>query len=376
MPTHKIIIISNTVFNLVNFRKNLISTLVDKDFDVVAVAPLDDYISNLDNLKCKLEIIPSASRKVHVLNDILLIFRYFVIFSRVKPDIVLSYTSKPNIYGSLVARVLGISIVNNISGLGTPFIQGGWLEYIVGSLYKVSLKKSKYVFFQNKDDQKLFIDNNFVSSKEVGVIPGSGIDLTYFLPDVSTSSIDKRNVVFLLVARIMRDKGIEEFVEAARKIKKSYKNVSFQLLGYIDIKSKMAISVNDIESWENEGIIEYLGHTEDVRPFIAMADCVVLPSYREGTPRSLLEAASMGKPIIATNVAGCKEVVDDGINGYLCDAYNSDDLAHKMQHILALDSISIENMGMASRKKMENEFDEKIVINKYLSVINGIIGLK
>jgi glycosyltransferase involved in cell wall biosynthesis len=376
MPTHKIIIISNTVFNLVNFRKNLISTLVDKDFDVVAVAPLDDYISNLDNLKCKLEIIPSASRKVHVLNDILLIFRYFVIFSRVKPDIVLSYTSKPNIYGSLVARVLGISIVNNISGLGTPFIQGGWLEYIVGLLYKISLKKSKYVFFQNKDDQKIFIDNNFVSSKEVGVIPGSGIDLTYFLPDVSTSNIDKRNVVFLLIARMMRDKGIEEFVEAARKIKKSYKNVSFQLLGYIDIKSKVAISVNDIKSWENEGIIEYLGHTEDVRPFIAMADCVVLPSYREGTPRSLLEAASMGKPIIATNVAGCKEVVDDGINGYLCDAYNSDDLAHKMQHILALDSISIEKMGMASRKKMENEFDEKIVINKYLSVINGIIGHK
>ena len=376
MPTHKIIIISNTEFNLVNFRKNLISTLVDKDFDVVAVAPLDDYISNLDNLKCKLEIIPSASRKVHVLNDILLIFRYFVIFSRVKPDIVLSYTSKPNIYGSLVARVLGISIVNNISGLGTPFIQGGWLEYIVGLLYKISLKKSKYVFFQNKDDQKIFIDNNFVSSKEVGVIPGSGIDLTYFLPDVSTSNIDKRNVVFLLIARMMRDKGIEEFVEAARKIKKSYKNVSFQLLGYIDIKSKVAISVNDIKSWENEGIIEYLGHTEDVRPFIAMADCVVLPSYREGTPRSLLEAASMGKPIIATNVAGCKEVVDDGINGYLCDAYNSDDLAHKMQHILALDSISIEKMGMASRKKMENEFDEKIVINKYLSVINGIIGHK
>jgi glycosyltransferase involved in cell wall biosynthesis len=376
MPTHKIIIISNTVFNLVNFRKNLISTLVDQDFDVVAVAPLDDYISNLDNLKCKLEIIPRSSRKVHVLNDILLIFRYFRIFSRVKPDIVLSYTSKPNIYGSLVARVLGISIVNNISGLGTPFIQGGWLEYIVGSLYKVSLKKSKYVFFQNKDDQKIFIDNNFVSSKEVGVIPGSGIDLTYFLPDVSTSNIDKRNVVFLLIARMMRDKGIEEFVEAARKIKKSYKNVSFQLLGYIDIKSKVAISVNDIKSWENEGIIEYLGHTEDVRPFIAMADCVVLPSYREGTPRSLLEAASMGKPIIATNVAGCKEVVDDGINGYLCDAYNSDDLAHKMQHILALDSISIEKMGMASRKKMENEFDEKIVINKYLSVINGIIGHK
>ena len=376
MPTHKIIIISNTVFNLVNFRKNLISTLVDKDFDVVAVAPLDDYISNLDNLKCKLEIIPSASRKVHVLNDILLIFRYFVIFSRVKPDIVLSYTSKPNIYGSLVARVLGISIVNNISGLGTPFIQGGWLEYIVGLLYKISLKKSKYVFFQNKDDQKIFIDNNFVSSKEVGVIPGSGIDLTYFLPDVSTSNIDKRNVVFLLIARMMRDKGIEEFVEAARKIKKSYKNVSFQLLGYIDIKSKVAISVNDIKSWENEGIIEYLGHTEDVRPFIAMADCVVLPSYREGTPRSLLEAASMGKPIIATNVAGCKEVVDDGINGYPRDAYNSDDLAHKMQHILALDSISIEKMGMASRKKMENEFDEKIVINKYLSVINGIIGHK
>jgi len=196
------------------------------------------------------------------------------------------------------------------------------------------------------------------------------------LPDVSTSNIDKRNVVFLLIARMMRDKGIEEFVEAARKIKKSYKNVSFQLLGYIDIKSKVAISVNDIKSWENEGIIEYLGHTEDVRPFIAMADCVVLPSYREGTPRSLLEAASMGKPIIATNVAGCKEVVDDGINGYLCDAYNSDDLAHKMQHILALDSISIEKMGMASRKKMENEFDEKIVINKYLSVINGIIGHK
>jgi glycosyltransferase involved in cell wall biosynthesis len=178
----------------------------------------------------------------------------------------------------------------------------------------------------------------------------------------------------LLIARLIWDKGIQEYVDAARFVKKYNPKARFQILGFLDVDNQTAVSHSEIDLWVAEGIVEYIGVTEDVRPHINSSDCVVLPSYREGVPKTLLEAAAMGKSIITTEVEGCKDVVDDGVNGYLCNVRDYNDLAEKMQTMLTMNSKDIEQMGLNGRKKMEQEFDEKIVINKYISIVNKIIN--
>jgi len=317
------------------------------------------------------------NKGINPVNDLYLIFQYLKIFYQVEPNVILTYTVKPNIYGSLAAYILSIPIVNNISGLGTAFIRGGLLGRIVNFLYKISLRKSECVFFQNHDDENLFLKKNLVTKGQVSVLPGSGVNLEYYQPSKSNIvNKDHDEFVFLLIARLIWDKGVKEYVDAARIIQKEGLNAKFQILGFLDIDNQTAIPRSDIDLWTREGVIEYLGPTDDVRPFIQRSDCIILPSYREGTPKTLLEAATMGKPIITTNVEGCKEVVDDGISGYLCSVRDSDDLSRKMQTILSMNYKDVVKMGLEGRKKMELEFDEKIVIDKYISIVRQITHYK
>ena len=238
-------------------------------------------------------------------------------------------------------------------------------------MYKLALKNSKRVFFQNRDDFELFLNEGLVEKKICDILPGSGVDTQKFKP-IQREKKDKF-FRFLLIARILWDKGIGEYVEAAKIIRQKYKNVKFQLLGGIGVDNPTAISKKIIDKWVKDEIIEYLGETDDVRKFIYRADCIVLPSYREGTSRVLLESASMEKPLIATNVPGCKEVVEDGINGYLCKVKDSKDLASKMEKMLNLSEENRALMGKKGREKIVKEFDEKIVINKYLETISQIL---
>ena len=370
----KVIIVNNTTWNVKNFRKGLVLSLVDRGHKVIVVTPKDKHVSEVLDFGCEHFNINLDNKGVNPINDLYLLFQYLRIFNRLRPDVILAYTAKPNIYGSIAASFYSIPVVNNISGLGTAFIRGGLLGRIVSFLYNISLRKSKCVFFQNNDDKDLFLKKNLVAKGQVDILPGSGVNLKYFQP--SNSDVTNKNqdeFVFLLIARLIWDKGIQEYVDAARLIKKDNSNIRFQILGFLDVDNQTAVLRSDVDSWVEEGIIEYLNATDDVRPFIEKSDCVVLPSYREGTPKTLLEAGAMGKPIITTNVEGCKDVVDDGVNGYLCKVRDYNDLAKKMNNLLALDSKDFERMGLQSRKKMELEFDEKIIIAKYINLVNNTV---
>ena len=375
-PVHKLLIMTNTTWNLVNFRSGLIAALVSRGFDVVAVAPDDEYRDRLRELGCRYVPLNMDNQGTHPVKDALLLWRYFVVLRRERPAVILSYTVKPNIYASLAARLVGVTVINNVSGLGTAFLRGGWLGGVVCSLYRVALRRSHRVFFQNDEDRQVFIEKRLVAPARTGLLPGSGIDLVHFSPlAVDGSSLrNGAGLVFLMVARLLWDKGVLEFVEAARRVKALFPESRFQLLGFLDVKNQTAVGRSDVEAWVKEGVVEYLGTSDDVRPFLAAADCVVLPSYREGTPRSLLEAAAMGRPLLATDVPGCREVVIDGVNGLLCRLRDSVDLAEKMMQMITMPMSALLQMGQESRRLAETRFDEQIVIRKYLEAIYEVAG--
>jgi glycosyltransferase involved in cell wall biosynthesis len=368
----KVIIALNTAWNLVNFRAGLIRALVAKGYEVVAVAPNDEYASRLAELGCRFVALPMDNKGTHPGRDLLLFFRFLNLLRRERPDVFLGYTVKPNVYGSLAAQVLGIPVVNNIAGLGAVFIRDNWLTRLVRQLYKVALSRSHHVFFQNDEDMRLFVEQGLVAADKVSRLPGSGVDLAAFRY-APMQPLENQTFRFLLVARLLWDKGVGEYVEAARMVRRKYPMAKFQLLGFLDVKNPTAVSNTQMDDWVEEGVVEYLGVTDDVKLYLAAADCVVLPSYREGVPRSLLEAAAMGRPIVTTDAIGCRDAVDDGLNGLLCRVADAGDLADKLLRMIEMSPEERDLMGQAGRRKMEQEFDEKIVIERYLSVIDEII---
>jgi glycosyltransferase involved in cell wall biosynthesis len=375
----KIFIAVNAAWNILNFRASLIEAMVAEGFDVVAVAPDDAYSARLSELGCRFVALPMDNQGTHPLRDLLLFLRFLLLLRREQPNVLFAFTVKPNIYGSLAAGILGIPVVNNIAGLGAVFIKGGWLMYLVRGLYRLALRRSAKVFFQNGDDRALFVDSGLVKPKQADLLPGSGIDLSRFRANEKSSMSSAKDVGlpfrFLLIARMLLDKGVVEYVAAAKQIHSRFPNVEFGLLGFLDVQNPAAISTEEMNVWVASGVVRYLGVSDDVRLEIAQADCIVLPSYREGTPRTLLEAAAMAKPIITTDAVGCREVVDDGVNGYLCQVRDADDLAAKMHAMLGLSVAERAAMGAAGRKKMELQFDEKIVIRKNLDVLRNHLFL-
>lgn len=353
-----------------NFRSKLIRALVETGHEVVAVAPYDKYATRLEVLGCKFVELKMDNGGTSPVRDAFLLLRYWRLFRGEQPGVFLGFTVKPNVYGSLAAHILGIPVINNIAGLGAVFIRGGWLAKLVQGLYRAALGRSAKVFFQNPDDCQLFLDGRLVQAKVTELLPGSGIDLHRFA--VAPMPVACSKFRFLLIARMLRDKGVDEFVQAAKLLRDRWPSVEFCLLGFVDVQNPAAISRAEVESWVAHGFVNYLGLSDDVRNEIAIADCVVLPSYREGTPRSLLEAAAMGRPIITTDAVGCREVVDHGVNGYLCKVRDAEDLAEKMNQILLLPPEDRLAMGLRGRAKMEAEFDEQIVIGKYLAAIEAI----
>jgi len=373
----KIIICINTAWNLVNFRSVLIRTMVNNGHEVIAVAPVDEYTASLAALGCRFVPMPMDSQGTHPVRDLILFWRLWRLMCSEKPDVFLGYTVKPNVYGSLAANLLGIPVINNIAGLGAVFIKEGWLMRVVRWLYRAALSRSTIVFFQNDDDRQLFIGDGLVRTEVIDLLPGSGIDLNRFAPKLKPSlNTGDSKFRFLLIARMLRDKGVGEYVEAARLLSQRWQNAEFCLLGFLDVQNPSAISQAEMGAWVAQGFVNYLGVSEDVRDAIAAADCVVLPSYREGTPRTLLEAAAMARPIITTDAVGCREVVDDGVNGFLCKVRDSADLAEKMTKMLLLPPELRSEMGRRGRAKTEAEFDEQIVIGKYLAAIDAISGLQ
>ncbi len=367
----KILISINTAWNLLNFRAGLINGLISSGFEVIAVAPTDKYVLELELLGCRFVHLEMDNQGTHPIRDLSLMWRYWRLLKTEKPNLCLFYTVKPNVYGSLASDFCSIPFINNVSGLGAVFIQGGVLRQFVSALYRLAFRNSNRVFFQNWDDLGLFLENRLVKKELTDVLPGSGINLHRFTPVGDT---DRKQLTspfrFLLIARMLKDKGVVEFVNAAKLLKEAGVKAEFCLLGFLDVQNPAAISSEQMKEWTDQGFLKYLGVSDDVRENIASADCIVLPSYREGTPRTLLEAAAMGKPIITTNVVGCKEVVEHGVNGFLCEVKNAQDVALKMKEMLLLSEDQRTSMGKNGRLKMEKEFDENIVIQKYLQAID------
>jgi glycosyltransferase involved in cell wall biosynthesis len=362
----RIAIVLNTSWNIYNFRMSFVRTLLAQGYEVHTIAPADDYTHHLTAAGCIHHKVRMDSRGANPIKDLALLAELFMIYRKIRPNIILHYTIKPNVYGTLAAALLRIPVVNNVCGLGTVFLKDDLVSAFAILLYKISFRFAQKVFFQNPDDLKLFLDKKLVAASSADLVPGSGIDLKRFEP-MRFSRNEK--FTFLLISRLITDKGVMEYIDAVKKLRSSGVDARFQILGAMDPAHKRGIKVEVIQEWINSGIIEYLGTTDDVRLFIKNADCVVLPSYREGTPRTLLEAASSSKPIITTDVPGCNHVVVDNFNGFLCKLKDADDLAEKMKQMLNLEAPTLQLFGINGRAKMEAEYNESVVINKYLAAL-------
>lgn len=366
----KISITANTSWYIYNFRRNTILALINSGHEIIAVSSDLDYKDKLESLGCKYVQIEMQRWGKNPFFDLKTIYDFYKIFKKEKVELTLNFTPKNNIYASYAASFLNIKIINNIAGLGVVFIVNNLFSRLVSFLYKTSQKKADYIFFQNNDDKQLFIDLGIVRSENCDRLPGSGVDLSRFEYSAMSTS---NKIRFLLVARLIAEKGVRLYAEAAKELKKRYTNLEFCLLGPLDTCSASAIKSDEIEAWQNQEIINYLGFTDHVENELKLSDCIVLPSYyREGVPKSLLEAAAIGRPIITTDNVGCKEVVDDGVNGFLCEPRSMTSLMYNLEKFILLSPIEKEKMSAKSREKVQKEFDENIVIKKYLDVINNL----
>jgi len=366
MPQKTVAIAINTSWNIYNFRLGLIDALQEAGYHVVAVAPRDVYTEKIERHGIDYHAIEMHNKGTNPFEDLKLIYDFWKRYKEIDADVILHYTIKPNIYGSIAAWMLGIPVINNISGLGTVFLREGFSSKIARLLYRIALKIPKKVFFQNRYDRNLFIEKGLVAAQKSDLLPGSGIDTHKFKPR-SQNCKHKKVIRFLFIGRLLKDKGLEEFVYAAKKV--SSHVAKFYVLGEYYPGNPTAITPKTMHQWEEEHTIEYIGASDDVASVLAQYDCIVLPSYREGLSRVLLEAASMEKPIITTNVPGCREVVEHGVNGYLCKPRDIDSLAEQMENMIHLSQEKCREMGKRGREKVMHEFEEKLVIDKYREAI-------
>jgi glycosyltransferase involved in cell wall biosynthesis len=332
------------------------------------LAPEDEHAPRLAGIGVEHVPIPIDSAGLSPARDLALLARYRRRLGRIRPDVFLGFTAKPNVYGSLAARSLGIPVINNISGLGTAFMNKGPLRRIVETLYRIALRGSTVVFFQNEEDRALFVGSGLVRADQARLLPGSGIDLDRFAP-AAAGERTAGPFTFLLVGRLLWQKGVREYVEAARRVRREAPDARFRLLGFLESANVSAVGRGDVEAWESEGLIEYSGATDDVRPHVAAADCLVLPSYREGLPRSLLEGAAMAKPLIATDVPGCRQLVRPGVNGLLCRVKDPDSLARSMLAMIRTSEAERAAMGRSGRALVERDYGEARVVAAYLEAI-------
>ena len=368
-PRRTIVICVNSAWNVVNFRRGLVRDLVSNGFRVVVLAPLDQSRAAFEQLGCEVTHIDLDRESLSPLHDLKVLFRIRRELKRLRPIVMLGFTIKPNIYGSLAAQSLGIPVVNNIAGLGTMFLRGRLAAALARLFYRLALRKSYVVFFQNPDDRNLFVQSRIVLPEQARLLPGSGIDLSQFTPGVLPGTEDTRPVMFLLIARLLRDKGVVEYITAARTLNRSNANARFVLVGGHDLLNSASISTALLNNAIEEAAIEYVGQIEDVRTEIAKADCIVLPSYREGLPRTLLEGAAMGRPLIATDVPGCREVVHEGATGLLCLPRDSGSLATALRRMVEAGASERQRMGANARRMVENHFDERFVAAAYHEAI-------
>lgn len=368
----RVALVINTSWNIWNFRRGLVQALQAAGHEVLAIAPPDAYSDRLaSELGCRYVPILMENKGTNPLKDAQLTRRFVAVYKRERPDVVLHFTIKPNIYGTLAARIAGVPSINNVSGLGTAFIVENLVSKVVKGLYRLAFRFPEKVFFQNNDDRELFIRGGLIKPALTGLVPGSGVDLARFWPEPAHAKAAGEPFTFLMVARVLYEKGIVEYFEAAKQLRASLgaDKVRLQLLGSLDEAGGVGVTRATFEQWLAEGNVDYLGTSDNVAAHLHRADCVVLPSYREGTPKTLLEAAACGKPLVTTDVPGCRETVQHGRNGYLCQVRDAADLADKLLTVAHLSPERLAALGAASRQLAEEKFDEQLVLRQYLNAV-------
>jgi glycosyltransferase involved in cell wall biosynthesis len=366
----KIILVSNTSWYLYNFRLGVIRLLQLENFQIICIANYDEYSEKLIEEGVTFMQSSLANQGINPFQDLNYFWFLFKCYRKIKPSFIFHYTIKPNIYGSLAAKLSNLKSIAIVSGAGYVFLKQNLLNKITRKLYWLAAKASTEMWFVNKEDQIMFARQEIVNIKKTRVLPGEGINTETFKRDFPYP-VNNKDFIFLLAGRMLWDKGVGVYAEAAKHIKKKYANTKFQLLGFVDALNPSAITKEQIKIWERDGTIEYLGVTDDIKKFLNVVNCFVLPSYyREGVPKSLLEAASLEIPIITTDNVGCKEVVEDGYNGFLCPIKDSKSLAEKMEKIVTMDKSFLQEMGSKGRKKMIVEFHENLVLKYYQDILD------
>lgn len=352
----KILIIANNDVGLYKFRKELIAELL-KENEVYISLPYGELVENLIQMGCHFIDTPLDRRGINPFVDIKLLVSYFKIMKKIKPDMNIMYTIKPNIYASIISRFLKIPYNVNVTGLGSAFQNENFLKKIIIILYKISLKKVKKVFFENEGNKNVFVDAGIVEEKKTVVLYGAGVNLTEY--SFEEYPYENEPIRFLFIARVMKEKGIDEFLYAAKKIKEEISYIQFDIVGpYEDNYSEV------INQYMDKGIINYYGFQSDVRPFIKKCHCFVLPSYHEGMANTNLECASMGRPLITSNIHGCKEAVINNVSGFLCEKEDKENLYICLKKFVNLPYEDKKNMGIESRKLMKNKFDKRQIVDK------------
>ena len=371
----RIAFVSNSAWSVYNFRLDVIRQLISQGFEVMVLAPDDEYSQYLVQSGCRFMSLDFDNKTENPLRDLALYRQLKKLYRELAPDFIFHYVAKPNIYGSLAAAACNIPSVAVITGLGYPFAKRDWLYQVVKQLYKRALRKTREVWFLNNEDAKIFITEKIVNIEKVKVLPGEGVNTDHFSPQYEGVHKDTGAFTFLMSTRLLKSKGISLYVDAARILRKKNYHVRVELIGFFEKHHPDSISQEDLTRWEKEGLIHYSGFARDVRPFLKKADCFVFPSfYNEGVPRCLMEAASMELPVITSNNRGCKEVVLNNSTGYLCHVHDPFDLADKMEKLINLSPEDRARMGRNGRALVIRKFNVEHVVDEYIATLNGMMN--
>lgn len=364
----RILFLVNHDVGIYNFRLEVIQRILSEGHHVIISSPYGERIDDLINEGCQYEAIEFARHGMNPVKEAALIAKYIKQIKKIKPDVVLSYTVKPNVYGGIACSITKTPYIANITGLGTAIENGGAIQKLLCLLYKMGLKNAHKIFFQNTSNEEFFASKNLYKEKHL-IIPGSGVNLQRY--SVLDYPSDTEAVKFLMIARIMRDKGIDEYLSAAEAIKEKYPKTEFHICGFCEQEYE-----SKIEDIISRGTIVYHGMVPNVREVLQNMHCTVLPSYHEGMANVLLESASCGRPVIATDIPGCRETFDNGVSGIACEAKSAESLIAAIEKFLSLSHEEKEQMGKAGRIKMEKCFDRQIVVEAYMKQINSILNKK
>ena len=364
----KLVLFSNSLWSIYNFRSGLISYFIKKGFEIEIVAPYDKYFAKVKSLGCKISLVEKIDREKNLLRFFFLFFKVLRILKKSKPNIVFSFTIKPNIISGICCSVLKIPNIVMITGLGYMFTFNSLLSRILTTVYRVSFRNTDYIFFQNKDDMKFFKKKKIIK-KKYAVVPGSGVNTLKFGYKKYPRS---KNINFLLIARNIKEKGIYEFVEVAKLLKKEIKNISFTYVGFIKPQDKTFIEEKFFKKLSRQKIIKFVKQTDNIIKYLKKSHCLVLPTYREGTPRSILEGFALGRPAILSKVIGTKTLILKNKNGFYCKVNNISSLKKSVIKFYNLPFEKKLDMSIAARKIALKKYDEKILILKYLKTVKDI----